>query len=82
MLFVANITPCLRYAMSGIFSGKSKHFQTFSNTEDGRRGTIYDTPETHSFMNGLKSSEVNCKITKLSYQVNRLRKQFQVLSLT
>ena len=79
MLIVANINPCLRSGMSRFFSGKSLHFQKFSNIEDGRRGIIYDTPETHSFMTGLKTNEVNCKITKLSYQVNRLRKQLQVV---
>ena len=80
MLIVANINPCLRSCMSS--GEKSLHFQKFSNIEDARRGSIYDTPETHSFMTGLKTNEVNCKITKLSFQVNRLRKRLQVISST
>ena len=82
MLFVANIYPRFRNIFTGIFSSKMKSFKTFSNIDDGRRGCLYDSQETHSFMadsmSGLKASEVNCKITRLTFQVSRLRKQLQV----
>lgn len=82
MLFVANIYPRFRNVFAGIFSSKMKSFKTFTNIEDGRRGCLYDSQETHSFMadsmSGLKASEVNCKITRLTFQVSRLRKQLQV----